>query len=142
MARSLILIFFLTAGIFSFPNSLRSYWDEDIPLSTRDERYTNADMDRLVSRESSVIRLPALVLLRLYQSTLSGKTGSKCIFYPSCSRFSFYSVQKHGLVEGVLMSGDRLNRCNAFADGSLYFMDLDSGLYLDPIENHDLMHKR
>lgn len=51
-------------------------------------------------------------LLWLWQHTLSGKDGSRCPYYPSCSRYSRIAVGHYGLVLGVAMTADRLSRCH------------------------------
>lgn len=51
-------------------------------------------------------------LLWVYQHTLSGNTGSQCPHYPSCSRYSLVAVDDYGLLLGVIMTADRLERCH------------------------------
>jgi putative component of membrane protein insertase Oxa1/YidC/SpoIIIJ protein YidD len=51
-------------------------------------------------------------LLWIYQHTLSGRDGSHCPYYPSCSRYARIAVEHYGLIRGSLMAGDRLIRCN------------------------------
>ena len=51
-------------------------------------------------------------LLLLWQNTISGKDGSHCPYYPSCSRYSRVAVENYGLALGVIMTADRLSRCH------------------------------
>jgi putative component of membrane protein insertase Oxa1/YidC/SpoIIIJ protein YidD len=51
-------------------------------------------------------------LLWIYQHTLSGRDGSHCPYYPSCSRYARIAVERYGLILGSLMAGDRLSRCS------------------------------
>jgi putative component of membrane protein insertase Oxa1/YidC/SpoIIIJ protein YidD len=53
-------------------------------------------------------------LLFLYQSTFSQQFSANCPFELSCSNFSKMSIQQFGLFKGVLLSADRLTKCNQF----------------------------
>ena len=55
-------------------------------------------------------------LLWLWQHSLSGKGGGRCPYYPSCSRYSRIAVENYGLILGVAMSAERLERCHARHD--------------------------
>ena len=65
--------------------------------------------------------LPRTLLLgfiRLYQLTLSRLLPpGTCRFYPSCSRYGFEAIQKHGAVRGSLLATWRVLRCNPFNPG-------------------------
>ena len=37
---------------------------------------------------------------------------SSCQFYPSCSRYGYKSISKHGLIKGTILESERLIRCN------------------------------
>lgn len=106
-------------------------WDEKIA-----DPYSAEALDRALREETSCVRLVALSAMRLYQLTLSGKTGSKCCFYPSCSRYGFFAVKKFGTLKGSLMATERVMRCNPFAYG--YDIDGDSGLFYNPPEQDDM----
>ena len=59
-----------------------------------------------------------LALIRLYQLTFSRMMpANTCRFYPSCSRYGFEAIQKHGAIKGSLMAGWRVLRCNPFNPG-------------------------
>jgi putative membrane protein insertion efficiency factor len=59
-----------------------------------------------------------LALIRLYQLTLSRlMPPNTCRFYPSCSRYGFEAIRKHGAIKGSLMAGWRVLRCNPFNPG-------------------------
>ena len=59
-----------------------------------------------------------LALIRLYQLTLSRlMPPNTCRFYPSCSRYGFESIRKHGAIKGSLLAGWRVLRCNPFNPG-------------------------
>jgi putative membrane protein insertion efficiency factor len=50
--------------------------------------------------------------LFFYQSIVSPQISAQCLYSPSCSNFSKQSIQQYGLLKGILLSADRLLRCN------------------------------
>jgi len=59
-----------------------------------------------------------LGLIRLYQLTLSrAMPVNTCRFYPSCSRYGFEAVRRHGAIKGSLLAAWRVLRCNPFNPG-------------------------
>lgn len=60
----------------------------------------------------------ALVLLiRVYQWTLSPLLGNVCRFHPSCSRYAAACLQGHGAMRGSWLALRRLLRCHPFHPG-------------------------
>lgn len=75
-----------------------------------------------------LIHLPktiAKVLIRIYQKTLSTDHSfwarpdvyRICMFYPSCSEYTYQAIDKFGLVKGSYLGGKRILRCNGFGKG-------------------------
>ncbi len=59
-----------------------------------------------------------LAVIRLYQLTFSRMMpANTCRFYPSCSRYGFEAVRKHGAIKGSLLAAWRVLRCNPFNPG-------------------------
>ena len=59
-----------------------------------------------------------LGLIRLYQLTLSRLLpADTCRFYPTCSRYGYEAIRRHGAVRGSLMAAWRVLRCNPFNAG-------------------------
>jgi hypothetical protein len=78
-------------------------------------------------------------VIRIYQVIFSSRQGDVCNFTPSCSRYGYRAIKKHGL-RGVLMTADRLERCNCFAWYGDYKVKRDSqGRYklYDPVEKEE-----
>ena len=68
----------------------------------------------------AVARLPAaavLLLVRLYQVTLSPLLGGQCRFLPTCSHYVLEAVDKHGALVGGWLGLRRLLRCHPFSRG-------------------------
>lgn len=55
-----------------------------------------------------------ILLVRLYQVTLSPLLGRHCRFQPTCSNYCVEAVGKYGVVRGGLLSAWRVLRCNPF----------------------------
>ena len=56
-------------------------------------------------------------MIRVYQVTLSPLLGPACRFEPSCSRYMVGSLQKYGLVRGLIKGTARLLRCHPWHPG-------------------------
>jgi len=59
----------------------------------------------------------ALLLIRLYQRTLSQVTPPSCRFVPSCSQYGYEAIEKYGFFKGGWMTTKRILRCNPFSKG-------------------------
>ena len=58
-----------------------------------------------------------LLLVRIYQVFLSPFFGGACKFYPSCSRYGYEAIAKHGAWRGSVLAVKRLVRCRPFTKG-------------------------
>lgn len=68
----------------------------------------------------AVVDVPALaliVLIRVYQLTLSKMLGPVCRFEPSCSRYAAECLASHGALKGSWLALRRLLRCHPFHPG-------------------------
>jgi putative membrane protein insertion efficiency factor len=52
-----------------------------------------------------------LLLIRIYQRTVSPGLGNVCRFEPSCSHYAYEAIERHGLLRGGWLSIKRLLRC-------------------------------
>lgn len=50
-----------------------------------------------------------------YQSTISPFIAHHCAYSPSCLTYSKELIEEYGLLKGVLLTADRLTRCNRVA---------------------------
>lgn len=55
---------------------------------------------------------PLKGLLKIYQKTVSEQILNDCIYDHSCSSFSQGAVNEYGIIKGLVLTGDRLMRCN------------------------------
>jgi putative membrane protein insertion efficiency factor len=58
-----------------------------------------------------------ILLVRLYQCTLSPFLGQQCRFHPTCSHYFIAAVQKHGPLRGTMLGVWRICRCQPFCQG-------------------------
>ncbi len=65
----------------------------------------------------SILKWPALALIRLYQLTLSRVLPPSCRFTPSCSVYTYQAIDKYGLFKGGWLGVKRLARCHPFNPG-------------------------
>jgi putative membrane protein insertion efficiency factor len=73
---------------------------------------------------SAILRWPAraitsllILLIRLYQITLSPLLGQACRFEPTCSRYMVESLRKYGLAKGLGRGLRRVGRCHPWNPG-------------------------
>jgi putative membrane protein insertion efficiency factor len=57
-----------------------------------------------------------LGLIRGYQWAFVGKPPS-CRFQPTCSRYGYEAIERHGLVKGGWLTARRLLRCHPWHRG-------------------------
>ena len=58
-----------------------------------------------------------IILIHLYQHTLSTLLGPCCRFTPSCSSYALLSIQRFGIMEGARLIFKRLVKCHPFHPG-------------------------
>ena len=58
-----------------------------------------------------------LGLIWLYRKVISPWMFPCCRFTPTCSEYAQNALQKHGLINGVVLSSWRVARCNPFCEG-------------------------
>ena len=90
---------------------------------------------RFNPQETSELKLVATGLIRLYQKFISSQDGPSCQFLPSCSRFGMRCIHEYGFFRGVLLTADRLIRCNG-SQSSYYHRDGVTGKYIDPVSDY------
>jgi putative component of membrane protein insertase Oxa1/YidC/SpoIIIJ protein YidD len=74
-------------------------------------------------------------IIGFYQFFISSQDKPSCNFTISCSDFSLAAINEYGFFYGLLMTSDRLQRCNGF--GKIYYQtDSFSKLSIDyPIQD-------
>ena len=60
---------------------------------------------------------PLILLVRLYQVTLSPFLGRQCRYEPTCSAYAIDALREYGPRRGLLMAARRILRCHPFVRG-------------------------
>jgi len=58
-----------------------------------------------------------LGVIKLYQRFVSPLLPPSCRFVPSCSRYAYEAIEKHGLLKGGWLGIQRISRCHPFNAG-------------------------
>ena len=61
-----------------------------------------------------------ICLVRIYQRYAPDSIRDKCRFEPSCSEYMILSLEKYGVIKGVVTGVKRLTRCNINGGGFDY----------------------
>ena len=72
---------------------------------------------RLCDKLVALPGVAVVMLVRLYQVTLSPILGGQCKFSPSCSNYFIEAVRKRGAIKGTLMGLWRILRCHPLGRG-------------------------
>ena len=74
---------------------------------------------RAVSLALDLHRRALLLAIRGYQYTFGAVMPPVCRFTPSCSRYAYEAIERHGALRGAWLAARRLGRCQPFG-GSGY----------------------
>ncbi len=68
-----------------------------------------------------------------YQNAISPQLSNRCIYHPSCSVFSREIISERGLLPGMILTGDRISRCNRISamDAPQHRLDYGQGRIID-----------
>ena len=72
-------------------------------------------------------------LFIFYKKNISPFDFQSCGFYPSCSVYAIESVEKKGMLLGIIATFDRLSRCNGMSPNKYELYKNTNYLY-DPVE--------
>ncbi len=91
--------------------------------------------------ETSCVRLACLGSVRFYQARISPIGGiDRCGFSPSCSAFGYQAIREQGPAAGILITADRLTRCNIWKGPGPDYTLLPNGHLYDPVSKN-LLHQ-
>jgi putative component of membrane protein insertase Oxa1/YidC/SpoIIIJ protein YidD len=81
--------------------------------------------------------------LYVYQNVFSRQISAKCLYTPSCSEFSKDAIREYGVLKGVFLSVDRVNRCGRLPSKDLknYKKDPGTNRYPDPVSGYKRVKK-
>jgi uncharacterized protein len=64
-----------------------------------------------------------ILLVRIYQWTLSPFLGKQCRFYPTCSEYAIDALKKKGALRGSWLTIKRLVKCHPWHPGGVDIVD-------------------
>jgi putative membrane protein insertion efficiency factor len=77
------------------------------------------------SGEAFHVKRIVLAPIRAYSRWISPTRGRRCKYEPTCSAYATESIERFGVVRGLLLATYRLARCNPFSHGGF-----------DPVRDH------
>ena len=83
--------------------------------------------------EASSVKIVFLQSIRFYQKWISPIGGDRCGFRPTCSRYGYAAIEEEGPVVGLMMTSDRLTRCNIWKKPGPDYILLPNGKLFDPV---------
>ena len=72
-------------------------------------------------------------LFHIYKHYIASQDAQHCRYSPSCSEYAFLSINKHGMVFGMIDFFDRFTRCNPLSPEN-YEYDEDKNIFRDPVQ--------
>ncbi|OGM10816.1 hypothetical protein A2Z22_02940 [Candidatus Woesebacteria bacterium RBG_16_34_12] len=70
------------------------------------------------------MRKVSLILFKVYKRYISIYLkqifGGGCLYYPSCSEYSYQAIKNNGFIKGGFLSFKRLLRCTVFSKSYFY----------------------
>ena len=68
---------------------------------------------KILKKFCKLPELLIIILIRIYQLTLSYFIGRRCRFFPSCSEYTKLAIKKYGLIKGLFLGIKRILRCHS-----------------------------
>ena len=96
----------------------------------------NADKAKPADVSPSPFQFILLGSVRFFQEWVSPVDGSRCSFYPTCSRYGYEAVRDYGSLLGIVMTADRLMRCNSWTEAGQDYNRLPNGTLHDPVADN------
>jgi putative membrane protein insertion efficiency factor len=83
------------------------------------------------------VQLTLSGLMYFYQNVLSSQFNAECLYTPSCSEYGKCAIKHHGILKGMLLTSDRLFRCNRMVALEIYKNAPNTiGRYADDCKSH------
>ncbi len=68
-----------------------------------------------------MLKYPLILLIRLYQLTLSPLLGvNKCRYQPTCSHYMIDAIREWGVLRGLWMGLLRIGRCHPWSNHPMH----------------------
>ena len=81
-------------------------------------------------------------LMFFYQNVISSQINAQCLFTPSCSEYAKGCIKKYGLIKGMFLAADRVQKCNRITALDLDFKKLNSqNRFPDSVDDYGCKHE-
>lgn len=105
---------------------------------TRQQKAHIAGLETTISS----VDIALLGAIRFYRNWISPIGGeNRCGFRPTCSAYGFQTLEEQGAATGILMTADRLIRCNIWKEAGPDYTLLPNGKLFDPPSKNLLREK-
>src|ERR1039457_7386847 len=84
----------------------------EISTSYLYNRLRNYRKTSLMKSIKTILVLPFLGLIKLYQLVISPWLGPSCRYTPTCSQYAIEALNKYGPFKGIWLTLKRVVRCN------------------------------
>lgn len=129
--RTLIIILFLTGSLFSGKMaSSQQFVPFDSIVAMNEVVVHKHNYSRYFSDCSNELQVIITGFFVGYKSLFSSQDQKSCTFTPSCSVYAIQTINKKGILEGILDATDRLTRCNGLSPEN-YEIDTEQKLLID-----------
>lgn len=98
------MIFLWFVLSFNLPSDMQNVDLPDLHLAHRKKTESKASPNFYVQI--------LMKMIKVYQQSFSAVQGDVCNFIPSCSHFGYDALNHFGLIKGLLLTSDRLQRCH------------------------------
>tara|TARA_R110002167_G_scaffold247308_5_gene452904 strand:- start:4812 stop:5168 length:357 start_codon:yes stop_codon:yes gene_type:complete len=87
--------------------------EDSIIVQRHFAKHTKLDLDiqNLLIPKKPIWLNSVVRMIRFYQNNISEKIGNRCVFDPSCSRYSELAFREKGFLKGMSLTINRLKRC-------------------------------
>ena len=86
-----------------------------------------------LTNNTNEVELVFVSLFYFYKTILSSQDQNVCSFHPSCSEYGIKAIKTKGLIQGGIMTFDRLTRCNGLSPRN-YEIDYERRKLSDPVK--------
>lgn len=139
----IVFVFFNIIGNAQIENSdlLLIKQKDALPISKLYVRpYSNLNKSKW--QTYNPINLTFSGLMFFYQNVISSQVNAQCLFSPSCSEFAKASIKKYGLIKGMFLAADRVQKCNRITALDLDFNKLNSqNRFPDSVDDYGCKHE-
>ncbi|EPC04420.1 hypothetical protein L861_03600 [Litchfieldella anticariensis FP35 = DSM 16096] len=85
------------------------------------------DSQGLGDTAAKLLSWPLIILIKVYQYTVSPLLGPRCRFWPSCSHYALEAIHTHGPLKGGWLALKRILKCHPWHPGGIDLVPPASG---------------